>query len=282
MKQIIYFLCSIGSILGLFQIIIAIILFFLKKQKKSVFLLLIVLSFAISGLILIISVYVFPEHMLPNSKQYIDWSTPRSGPTIGLFQDFDDIKEDLVDKLYTDPAAFPFHRATRPASISTQLIQQEDSSSGKYALKITFDSQGYGANITFRCKGSVPANAENASYLVFKAKYIPIGASYNSVGLKIRIFDNDGEIWAITHREGIIKDDFETQDIEIPKSDKLKDYRLDLKFYRDERTQWKFDYDGNAKGGDLTPSFEKISRITFDFLPRGIEGVLILDDIRFE
>ena len=147
---------------------------------------------------------------------------------------------------------------------------------------IIFSSQGYGANITIRCKNSIPANAEEASNLVFQAKFIPEDTSQEYLGLKIRIFDQDGEVWFLS--ESPLADYDRTPDITIPSEQNFTDYSINLSAYRNKDKQKfkKFKHDGNAWGGDLVPSFGKISRITFDLLPIGTRGELLLDNIRFE
>lgn len=102
-----------------------------------------------------------------------------------------------------------------------------------------------------------------------------------SRNMRIRIFDRDGEIWHIGTRG--IDHEYGTDpkpDIEIPANLDKKEYKYNLDILL--KYPQKFKHDGNALGGDKEPSLESVSRITFDLLPRGIEGVLILDNVRFE
>lgn len=274
-------LISVSNLLHFLTIIygILVIIITIKKIEARKWVIYLSIGFVIILIIFIGFTYLYPEVCLPKSKLYVDFKAPRGGTNKGLFQDFDD-NEDLVDKLWADPGA-EIYRGGKKAEINC-FLEKNDTVDRKHHLKINFKSHGYGANVTIRCKDSIPADASKANFLCFQAQFIPKPESENKyLGMRIRIFDRDGEIWHIGTRG--IDQEYGTDpkpDIEIPANLDKKEYKYNLDILL--KYPQKFKHDGNALGGDKEPSLESVSRITFDLLPRGIEGVLILDNVRFE
>lgn len=274
-------LISVSTLLHFLTIIygILVIIITIKKIDARKWVIYISIGFVILLIIFIGFTYLYPEICLPNSKLYVDFKPPRATYNKGLFQDFDD-NEDLVDKLWADPGA-ELYRGGKKAEINC-FLEKNNKTDRKHHLKTIFKSHGYGANITIRCKDSIPADSSKANFLYFHAQFIPEKKSeHRYLGLKIRIFDRDGEVWYVGTR-GI---DYEygtdpKPDVEIPANLGIREYKFNLDMLL--KFPKKFKHDGNALGGDKSPSLESVSRITFDLLPRSIEGVMIIDNIRFE